>query len=82
MRSRYNNRLFIILLLGIFHNLYGYNRNQVARYADKWSQEGVALRNPFFYSCSKDCANFVSQCLIAGGIDLKDGPSYDYTRSQ
>lgn len=33
-------------------------------YAQKWYDS----RNPDYYSYSADCANFVSQCLFAGGI--------------
>jgi hypothetical protein len=52
---------------------FGYNRSQVARYADKWWNS----RNPFFKNYSADCANYVSQCLIAGGIDLSTDPNCD-----
>jgi hypothetical protein len=48
--------------------------DQVTRYADKWWNH----RNPFYYPCDNDCANFVSQCLIAGGFNLSDGVGYGY----
>jgi hypothetical protein len=50
-----------------------YNNSQAARYADKWvdSDEADNIRNPFYYHSgqgSNDCANYVTQCLIAGYI--------------
>ena len=55
-------------------NAHAYDTWQATRYADKWWNS----RNPFFCQyLDKDCANFVSQCLIAGGLDLKEGPGYN-----
>jgi hypothetical protein len=45
-----------------------YNPLKAIQYADKWWNK----RNPGFLSYGfGDCANFVSQCLIAGGLNLK-----------
>ncbi len=63
-----------------------YNRNASIKYAKKWSSEenghkGYAWgfldrlfnkRNPEYYNYSSNCANFVSQCLSAGGIEMTD----------
>jgi len=49
-----------------------YQRQAAFGYAKKW----WAARNPHYkdYSASGgDCANFVSQCLIAGGLSLHKG---------
>jgi len=68
--------LILLMLFGIFTELYAYyNVNQATRYADKWWNH----RNPFYHDCGgNDCANFVSQCLIAGGFNLADGAGYGY----
>ena len=48
-----------------------YNPQAAANYADTWWNG----RNPAYYDYGNvDCANFVSQCLIAGGLDLSAGP--------
>lgn len=47
----------------------GYNRNQAAAYAHRWAFD----RNPRYLDFSKmggDCTNFVSQCLLAGGLPM------------
>ena len=63
-----------------------YNRNASIKYAKKWSSEenghkGYAWgfldrlfnkRNPEYYNYSSNCANFVSQCLSAGGVEMTD----------
>ncbi len=49
-----------------------YNRSAAVGYAYRWYN----LRNPHyqdFTSSGGDCANFVSQCLIAGGLSLHNG---------
>ena len=43
-----------------------YNRKNAVDYAKKWYNR----RNKQYYSYSQDCANFVSQCLCAGGIKM------------
>lgn len=41
-----------------------YNRDKAVNYAKKWYN----ARNKNYYSYGSDCANFVSQCLYAGGM--------------
>ena len=52
-----------------------YDRRAVVAYADAW-----ALRaNPRYWSSpDNDCANFVSQCLAAGGLRPLDGPGREW----
>lgn len=57
--------LFIYLYL--FHLISSYNPEKAIAYAQKWAYS----RNPIYSDYSDlggDCANFVSQCLIAGGF--------------
>ena len=61
--------LFILLLtLYSFQNIFSsYDPNKAVAYAEKWYNK----RNPIYHDYSNqggDCANFVSQCLIAGGF--------------
>jgi hypothetical protein len=52
----------------------GYNPQAAVNYANTWWNS----RNPMYYDYSPaDCANFVSQCLIAGGLDLSVHPGAD-----
>lgn len=41
-----------------------YNRKKAVSYAKRWAY----FRNPLYRTYGQDCANFVSQCLAAGGI--------------
>jgi len=52
-----------------------YDRRAAAAYADEW-----ALRsNPRYWSSpDSDCANFVSQCLAAGGLRPLDDPGREW----
>jgi hypothetical protein len=53
-----------------------YNPQAAVNYADTWWNG----RNPNYHDYSSeggDCANFVSQCLIAGGLDLSVHPGAD-----
>ena len=43
---------------------YNYNASKAISYARQWATG----RNPNYKSFSSDCANFVSQCLVAGGV--------------
>ena len=45
-----------------------YDRANAIAYAQKWYNS----RNPQYYSYTSDCANFVSQCLLAGGIYMTE----------
>ena len=57
---------FFIILFLIGYS-FSYNAQKAVNYAQKWALS----RNPNYYDYSNeggDCANFVSQCLIAGGF--------------
>ena len=60
--------LFILLLsLNLLQNIFTYNAAAAVKYARNWWNR----RNPNYHDYSNeggDCANFVSQCLIAGGF--------------
>lgn len=45
---------------------YRYDRQKALNYAAAW----FGVYNPAFYAYSQDCANFVSQCLFAGGMPM------------
>ncbi len=48
---------------------YAYNASAAVSYALTWYN----THNPAFYVATSDCANFVSQCLYAGGIPMIAG---------
>jgi HEAT repeat protein len=54
-----------------------YNPTAAASYAEQWcgSYNTVAYAN--YNSSGGDCANFVSQCIMAGGLSLSNGPGLD-----
>lgn len=55
-----------------------YNPLKAVHYADQWWNK----RNPKFQNYgSNDCANYVSQCLIAGGLNLRVSTSADKSGS-
>jgi hypothetical protein len=63
--------MLIITLISVNSVMAGYNRNKAAKYAEKYWNK----RNPAYkYYKGVNCANYVSQCLIAGGLTLKKGP--------
>ncbi len=84
------NFIFFLIIVFLYQNtLFSYNRYQASRYADKWVDPIVKLRNtsggdvpenqwPFQDHSPNDCANYVSQCLIAGGLNLLKS-NYDET---
>jgi hypothetical protein len=60
--------LFLLLLL-LQNILSDYSPSKAIAYAQQWAHS----RNPNYHDYSNeggDCANFVSQCLIAGGLSL------------
>jgi hypothetical protein len=67
--------LTIIYLCSLTTIVYAYNRNDVIWYAHAWSQdtgEDSGTANLTVYNkYGADCANFASQCLIAGGIRFR-----------
>jgi hypothetical protein len=53
-----------------------YNPQAAVAYANTWSQGSNSSRYTFCYDQNgdaADCADFVSQCLTAGGLDLEQG---------
>ena len=52
-----------------------YDRGAAAAYADRWALS----TNPRYWSSpDNDCANFVSQCLAAGGLRPLDDPGREW----
>ena len=49
------------------HKSNKYNRNNAIKYAEKWSDD-YNMQFPKFQN--GDCANFVSQCLHYGGLNM------------
>jgi hypothetical protein len=85
MKSIYRNTvkmsLLLITLLNSVFAVAQYRPNDAAAYADQWATNGTsqgskydgsdpAYHNPAYLWYSADCANFVSQCLIEGGLTL------------
>ena len=72
---------------------YSYNPSAAVAYADKWvyhgaTQQGVTINFPGYYNNSEyhhfknaDCANYVSQCLSAGGLPQVASSSGWYYKS-
>ena len=50
-----------------------YDRDAAVEYADEWNDDANTDEYEFFGGRGGDCANFVSQCLKAGGIEENDG---------
>ncbi len=46
-----------------------YDRDAATEYAHIWNDDA---NTDDYYEYSSDCANFVSQCLVAGGIEMSD----------
>ena len=62
------------LLLGIVGSVqtgHAYNRVAAADYAYLYSEPDLYYNSDIYYRWDPDCANFVSQCLIAGGIRFR-----------
>lgn len=49
---------------------YGFDRDSAVQYALLWARGGYLLRNGSFGEYENDSANFISQCLFAGGIPM------------
>ena len=78
----------ILIMLVLYPNFFyaqTYNPQAAADYAREWCKErntnnwtkspnnfNITYGNPY-NNYPKDCANFVSQCLRAGGLDLSKG---------
>lgn len=68
--------LIFALLLVLTPRTFAYDRGNVAEYADEWTADdsNSTLHNPDYpYYDGNDCANYISQCLIAGRLDLSAG---------
>ena len=62
-------KYLLILSLYLIGTTLSYNAGAAVSYAQKWAYK----RNPKYHDYSGeggDCANFVSQCLIAGGLGI------------
>ena len=56
-----------LLILYLIGYSFSYNGQAAYNYAERWAHD----RNPKYHDYSNeggDCANFVSQCLLAGGF--------------
>ena len=66
-------KYLLLLSLYLIGTAITYNPSKAVEYAKKWAYS----RNPKYYDYSNmggDCANFVSQCLIAGGFSTSNCP--------
>jgi len=78
----------IILIIGAKVNAQMYNAEKAAKYANYWCDKRNTASSPYFNkpewggpyydygdpaNGNGDCAAFVSQCLIYGGLDLSKG---------
>ena len=61
---------YTILLLCIALSISGYDRTKAFNYAKKWWNSNNFAKYDNYNPQGGDCANFVSQCLIAGGLNL------------
>ena len=69
--------IFLLLTLYLLQNTISYNPSAAIAYAEQWAKR----RNPNYHDYSDeggDCANFVSQCLIAGGFSTDGCSNYGY----
>lgn len=65
-------RFITIALLICPLNAFDYNRNSAVNYATQWCNDFNPQYKDKFFNKKNDCAHFVSQCLIAGGLNLID----------
>ena len=61
--------LILLLCLSLLQNIFTYNAAAAVKYARNWWNRRNPNYDDFSYS-GGDCANFVSQCLIAGGFSI------------
>lgn len=75
---------FLMFLCGAVNTL-AYNREKAVEYALDWSEDSgewdgnwnIGVYRKFVGDDGYDCANFVSQCLIAGGIRFRSTKRVD-----
>ena len=61
---------YIALLISFALSISAYNRDAAYNYAKKWWNSFNLSKYKNYNPDGGDCANFVSQCLIAGGLNL------------
>ena len=66
--------LSVVLFISIPCSGLAYSGSSAIEYSDRWALD----RNPAYRSVDSDCANFVSQCLYAGGFPQTDEWYYDW----
>ena len=57
-------------------DLNGLSREDAREYMEEYADENDKKRNPDYPSFGSNCANFVSQCLYAGSVDMVDNEWY------
>ncbi len=70
---------FCLLIFCLFFNgelLFSYDRVKTVNYANKWAHSRNIQPDGPYTDYDRDCANFVSQCLIAGGIRFDSSQGY------
>lgn len=55
-----------------FVDLLGLSRQDAVNYAHQYATDNPLARNPNYPSFGTNCANFVSQCLRAGGVRMNE----------
>ena len=63
----------ILLIIGANVNAQTYNPKNAVAYAKEWCNKRNTDQYNDYSGQGGDCANFVSQCLKAGGLDLSAG---------
>ena len=63
--------IFLLLCIAFSFSATGYDRNKAYAYAEKWWNGINTMQYQNANPLGGDCANFVSQCLIAGGFNLE-----------
>lgn len=70
--------VLFVLIFGWCFSVQAYDPQAAVRYANVW-WDGRNLDDyaDYDYPSGGDCANFVSQCLIAGGLNLSEDKSIE-----
>jgi hypothetical protein len=77
--------IYLFCIFALCSTCYAYDRESAVTYAKTWSEDtgamdGVANAAVYYKyvgSDGYDCANFISQCLIAGGIKFRSSTAKD-----
>jgi len=67
----------LLLLIAIPSTLYPWDRDSGVAYSERWWDRKNDDDYNYYNEGTHDCANFVSQCLIAMGVSLSAGPGTD-----